>query len=220
MWGMTTMHRCLLSINSQLARQVPKAIGSLLILLMTMNSGCTNTNNVKVSDCQNFSKTIGKINTYFDKNAEQGNSLKKKNPKDVSEYKQVSKEYVTLLLEAAQTSVKTVELMQAMSLQDEQLKTFQADYLNIFKKIKEANEKLAEIAAGQSTIEITDAMIKDPKLNPQITQKYQQLDASWREKAKTLQDLDGEYNKVFDKLKAYCEQPNSSSSSPSSSPLK
>ncbi len=210
------MNRSLPPINSRLVR----AIGGLLTLLITVNSGCTN--NVKVSDCQNFSKTIGQINIYFDKNAEQGNALKKKNPKDVSEYKQVSKEYVTLLLEAAQTSLKTLELMQDMSLQDEQLKTFQSDYLSIFKKIKEANEKLAEIAAGQSTIEITDGMIKDPKLNPKITQRYQQLDASWREKAKTLQDLDGEYTKVFDKLKTYCGQPNpsSSNSTPSSSPSK
>jgi hypothetical protein len=168
MWGMKTMHRCLLSI------------GGLLVALAAVNSGCTNG---KVTDCQNFIKTNRQIDTYFAKNAEEGTALG-----------------------------KAIETIQAMSLQDEQLKTLQADYLSITKKTKGAIDKLAVISAEQSTSTITDAIVKDPKLDSKLVQKAKQLDDSFQEKVQALSLLGGEEAKVIDKVNSYCGQPNPSSS--------
>jgi hypothetical protein len=197
MWGMKTMHRCLLSI------------GGLLVALAAVNSGCTNG---KVTDCQNFIKTNRQIDTYFAKNAEEGTALGKKKFKDVAEQKQLAKEYLTFFLQSAQTSTKAIETIQAMSLQDEQLKTLQADYLSITKKTKGAIDKLAVISAEQSTSTITDAIVKDPKLDSKLVQKAKQLDDSFQEKVQALSLLGGEEAKVIDKVNSYCGQPNPSSS--------
>jgi uncharacterized protein YnzC (UPF0291/DUF896 family) len=194
---MKTMNRYLLSI------------GGLLMILAAINSGCTNG---KVTDCQNFIKTNRQIDTYFAKNAEEGTALGKKKFKDVAEQKQLAKEYLTFFLQSAQTSTKAIETIQEMSLQDEQLKTLQSDYLSITKKTKEAIDQLAVISAEQSTSTITDAIVKDPKLDPKLVQKAKQLDDSFQEKVQALGNLGGEEAKVIDKVNSYCGQPNSSSS--------
>jgi uncharacterized protein YnzC (UPF0291/DUF896 family) len=198
MWRIRKMNRSLL------------LIGNLLILVAIINSGCTNS---KITDCQTFVKTNRQVDAYFAKDAEAGTALGKKKFNGVAEQKKLAKEYLTFFLQSAQTSTKAIEIIQSMSLQNEQLKTLQADYLSITQKTKEAIDKLAIISAEQSTSSLTDAMVKDPKLDPKLVQIAKQLDESFQEKVQTLGDLGEQEAKVIDKVNAYCSQ-----SSPISSP--
>jgi hypothetical protein len=203
MWGIKIVKRYLLSS------------GGLLILLATMISGCTTG---KVADCENFVKTNRQIDTYFAKNATDGATLGQKKFNGVEEQKKLAKEYLTFFLQSAESSTKAIEAIQRMSLKDEQLRTLQADYLSITKKTKEAIDRLAVISAEQSTSKITDAIIKDPKLDVTLVAKSKQLEDDFQGKVKDLDKLGDEEGKVIDQVNAYCGQP--VPSTPKGSPTK
>jgi hypothetical protein len=195
----------------------PKAIsGLLLLLLVTMLSGCNTTG--KMADCETFVKTNRQVDAYFAKNSTDGAALGKKKFNGVEEQKKLAKEYLTFFLQSAETSTKAIAAIQGMSLKDEQLQTLQTEYLGITKKTKEAIDRLAVISAEQSTSPITDAIVKDPKLDLKLMAKSQQLDDDFQEKVKVLRELGAEEGKVIDKVNAYCGQPapsNSSTNNPS-----
>jgi uncharacterized protein YnzC (UPF0291/DUF896 family) len=235
MWGIKIVKRYLLSIadfdfardkllspkvitsgaNPPLLSLSKQAIGGLLLWLFILLSGCTTTG--KIADCETFVSTNRQVDTYFAKNTTDGANLGKKKFNGVAEQKKLAKEYLTFFLQSAETSTKAVAAIQGMSLKDEQLKKIQADYLSITKKTKAAIDRLAVISAEQNTSNITDAIVKDPKLDMKLVAKSQQLDDDFQEKVKVLGELGGEEGKVIDKVNAYCGQP-LSNSSPASSP--
>lgn len=182
----------------------PKAVGGLLILLVTMLSGCTATG--KMADCETFVKTNRQVDAYFAKNSTDGAVLGKKKFNGVEEQKKLAQEYLTFFLQSAETSTKAIAAIQGMSLKDEQLQTSQTEYLNITKKTKEAIKRLAVISAEQNTSPITDAIVKDPKLDVKLVAKSKQLDDDFQERVKVLRELGGEEGKVIDKVNAYCGQ--------------
>jgi uncharacterized protein YnzC (UPF0291/DUF896 family) len=194
---------------------LPKAIGGLLILLVTMLSGCTTT--VKMADCETFVKTNRQVDAYFAKNTIDGAALGQKKFNGVEEQKKLAQEYLTFFLQSVETSTRAIAAIQGMSLKDEQLQTSQTEYLNITKKTKEAIKRLAVISAEQNTSPITDAIVKDPKLDVKLVAKSKQLDDDFQERVKVLRELGGEEGKVIDKVNAYCGQP---VPSPTSSPAK
>lgn len=177
---------------------------SLLILLITMLSGCATG---KMADCETFVKTNRQVDAYFAKNSTDGAALGKKKFNGVEEQKKLAKEYLTFFLQSAETSNKAIAAIQTMYLKDGQLKTLQTEYLSITKKTKEAIDRLAVISAEQNTSPITDAIVKDPKLDMKLVAKSKQLDDDFQEKVKVLQELGGEEGKVIDKVNAYCGQP-------------
>jgi hypothetical protein len=229
MWGIKIVKQYLLSMAYYCRRQryakdfaqhkslSPKAIGGLLILLVTMLSGCTTTG--KMPDCETFVKTNRQVDAYFAKNSTDGAALGKKKFNGVEEQKKLAKEYLTFFLQSAETSNRAITAIQGMSLKDEQLQTLQTEYLSITKKTKEAIDRLAVISAEQNTSPITDAIVKDPKLDVKLMAKSKQLDDDFQEKVKVLRELGGEEGKVIDKVNAYCGQP-VPSNSPTSSPAK
>ncbi len=185
----------------------PKAIGGWLVLLVAvaMLSGCTTSG--KVADCETFVKTNRQVDAYFAKNSTDGAALGKKKFNGVEEQKKLAKEYLTFFLQSAETSSKAIAAIQGMSIKDEQLKTLQTEYLGITKKTKEAIDRLAVISAEQNTSPITDAIVKDPKLDVKLVAKSKQLDDDFQEKVKVLQELGEEESKVINKVNAYCGQP-------------
>jgi uncharacterized protein YnzC (UPF0291/DUF896 family) len=215
MWGIKIVKRYLLSMADYCQRQRyanvfaqplrPKAISGLIILLVTMLPGCTTT--VKMADCETFVKTNRQVDAYFAKNTMDGAALGQKKFNGVEEQKKLAQEYLTFFLQSAETSTKAIAAIQGMSLKDEQLKTLQTEYLNITKKTKEAIKRLAVISAEQNTSSITDAIVKDPKLDVKLVAKSKQLDDDFQEKVKVLRELGGEEGKVIDKVNAYCGQP-------------
>ncbi len=215
MWGIKIVKRYLLSMADYCQRQRyanvfaqplrPKAISGLIVLLVTMLPGCTTT--VKMADCETFVKTNRQVDAYFAKNTMDGAALGQKKFNGVEEQKKLAQEYLTFFLQSAETSTKAIAAIQGMSLKDEQLKTLQTEYLNITKKTKEAIKRLAVISAEQNTSSITDAIIKDPKLDVKLVAKSKQLDDDFQEKVKVLRELGGEEGKVIDKVNAYCGQP-------------
>jgi hypothetical protein len=251
MWGIKIVKRYLLSIAEYCQRQrsanrqvvskacdfaqplSPKvstsgasvAISGLIILVVAMLSGCTTTG--KIADCEAFVKTNQQVDTYFVKNSTDGAALGEKKVKGVEEQKKLAKEYLTFFLQSAETSTKAIDAIQNMSLKDNPLQTLKTDYLGIAKKTKKAIDQLAIISAEQSTIAITDAIVKDPKINIKIFAKYKQLDDDFQENAEALKQLGGEEGKIIDKVNAYCGQPSSSggstispTNSPTTSPTK
>jgi uncharacterized protein YnzC (UPF0291/DUF896 family) len=225
MWGIKIVKRYLLSMAdfdfTQHRSLSPKAVGGLLVLLVTMLSGCGTTG--KMSDCEAFVKTNRQVDAYFAKNALDGAVLGKKKFNGVAEQKKLAKEYLTFFLQSVETSNKAITAIQGMSLKDDQLQTLQSEYLSITKKTKEAIDRLAVISAEQNTSAITDAIVKDPKLDVKLVAKSKQLDDDFQEKVKILGVLGTEEGKVIDKVNAYCGQPTSGSTgsptnSPSSSP--
>jgi hypothetical protein len=215
MWGIKIVKRYLLSMADYCQRQRytnvfaqplwPKAISGLIILLVTMLPGCTTT--VKMADCETFVKTNRQVDAYFAKNTMDGAALGQKKFNGVEEQKKLAQEYLTFFLQSAETSTKAIAAIQGMSLKDEQLQTLQTEYLNITKKTKEAIKRLAVISAEQNTSSITDAIVKDPKLDVKLVAKSKQLDDDFQEKVKVLRELGGEEGKVIDKVNAYCGQP-------------
>ncbi len=188
----------------------PKVISGLLTLLVLMLSGCAG----KVADCETFVKTNRQVDAYFVKNSADGAILGKKKFNGVEEQKKLAKEYLTFFLQSAETSNKAITAIQGMSLKDEQLQSLQSAYLSITKKTKEAIDRLAVISAEQNTSPITDAIVKDPKLDVKLMAKSKQLDDDFQEKVKALRELGGEEGKIIDKVNAYCGQPAPSGSAP------
>jgi hypothetical protein len=242
MWGIKIVKRYLLSIadycerRRSANRQVviktynftqplsPKVIIG-FFLVVAMFSGCTTT--AKVADCETFIKTNRQVDAYFAKNSTDGTALGKKKFNGVEEQKKLAKEYLTFFLQSAETSTKAIEAIQSMSLKDESLQILKTDYLGIAKKTKKAIDQLAIVSAEKSTIAITEAIFKDPKLDIKLFAKYKQLDDDFQENAESLKQLGGEEGKVIDKVNAYCGQPvqngspsGSSTSNPTSSPTK
>jgi hypothetical protein len=200
---------------------LPKSIGVLLIWLVTLLSGCNTTG--KMADCETFVKTNRQVDAYFAKNTTDGATLSKKKFNGVAEQKKLAKEYLTFFLQSAETSTKAIAAIQGMSLKDEQLQTLQTEYLSITKKTKAAIDRLAVISAEQNTSAITDAIVKDPKLDIKLVAKSKQLDDDFQEKVTALGALGGEEGQVIDKVNAYCGQPtpsNSPTNSPGTPPLK
>lgn len=193
------------------------AISGLLLLVVTMLSGCTSSG--KMADCETFVKTNRQVDAYFAKNSTDGKALGEKKFKGVEEQKKLAKEYLNFFLQSAETSNKAIAAIQGMSLKDAQLQTMQTEYLSITKKTKEAIDRLAVISAEQNTSPITDAIVKDPKLDVKLVAKSKQLDDDFQEKVKVLRELGGEEGKVIDKVNTYCGQP-TPSDSPTGSPIK
>jgi uncharacterized protein YnzC (UPF0291/DUF896 family) len=194
-WGIKIVKRYLPS---------PNAVSGLVVLLAIVLSGCAATG--KMTDCETFVKTNRQVDTYFAKNAADGAALGKKKFNGVAEQKKLAKEYLTFFLQSVKTSDKAIEAIQGMSLKDEQLQTLQTEYLGITKKTKESIDQLAVISAEQNTSTITDAIVKDPKLDIKLIAKSKQLDDDFQEKVKILGELGGEEGKVIDKVNAYCGQ--------------
>jgi hypothetical protein len=226
MWGIKIVKRYLLSMANYCQRQrsandfaqhkslSPKVICG-FILVVAMLSGCTSG---KMADCETFVKTNRQVDAYFAKNSTDGAALGKKKFNGVEEQKKLAKEYLTFFLQSAETSAKAIGAIQGMSLKDEQLKTLQTEYLSITKKTKEAIDRLAVISAEQNTSPITDAIVKDPKLDVKLMAKSKQLDDDFQERVKVLRELGGEEGKVIDKVNAYCGQP-APSGNPTASPI-
>jgi hypothetical protein len=191
------------------------AIGGFMLVVILL-SGCTTTG--KMADCETFVKTNRQVDAYFAKNSTDGAALGKKKFNGVEEQKKLAKEYLTFFLQSAETSNKAIVAIQGLSLKDEQLQTLQAEYLSITKKTKEAIDRLAVISAEQNTSPITDAIVKDPKLDVKLVAKSKQLDDDFQEKVKALRELGGEEGKVIDKVNAYCGQ-SAPSNSPAGSPI-
>jgi hypothetical protein len=239
MWGIKIVKRSWLSIAKYCQRQrsanrqvvcetsdlaqPPKMLNSsavapisgVVLWVVTILSGCTTSG--KMADCETFVKTNRQVDAYFVKNSADGAALGKKKFNGVEEQKKLAKEYLTFFLQSAETSNKAITAIQGMSLKDAQLQTLQTEYLSITKKTQEAIDRLAVISAEQNTSPITDAIVKDPKLDVKLMAKSKQLDDDFQEKVKVLQELGGEEAKVIDKVNAYCGQP-SPSNSPASSP--
>ena len=182
-----------------------RAFGGLLILvLVTTISGCNSTR--KMADCEIFVKTNRQVDAYFAKNSTDGIALGKKKFNGVEEQKKLAKEYLTFFLQSAETSAKAISAIEGMSLKDQQLQTLQNKYLGITKKTKEAIDRLAVVSAEQNTSPITDAIVKDPKLDVKLMAKSKQLDDDFQEKVKVLRELGTEEGKVIDKVNTYCSQ--------------
>jgi uncharacterized protein YnzC (UPF0291/DUF896 family) len=197
------MNRYLLSIaalgQARYKSLISQAIASLLILSAMNNSACSS---VKVADCQKFVQTTTQVNTYFEKHTAQGNALGKRSFKNATEIKQLAKEYIEFFLASVKTSDRAIELIQALAVQDEQLKGYQTEYLSIIKNTKAAINQLSVISAEQSTV--TDSTLKDPR--------FLKLDAAFREKAEALGKFSGEETTLINKVNDYCGQPNPSPS--------
>jgi hypothetical protein len=165
---------------------------SCVVILASFNlPGCTS---AKVTDCNSFGKINQEIKSSFDPFQAQGRTLAAKEPKNVAEFKQLAKDYMTFSLKVSQAADKSNKSIEAMKLTDEKLKGYQTQYLALTKKIKDAYEKLSVIHAEQSTV--TDATVKD--------KKFQQLGEKVDAIAETQKSLVQEENKLLEEAGAYC----------------
>jgi hypothetical protein len=181
-------------------------IGYFAILGAIFLPACSNT---KVTECNKFAAANQEVKSFFEPHQQLSESLAKKSPKNVVEFSQLAKEYITFSLKLSQSSEKANKTISALALTDEKLKSFQTDYLALIKKNKDANDQLSVIHSEQSTI--TAATAQDPKFK-QLGEKVEAI-------AQTQQSIAQDEAKLISNINTYCGvTPTKSEAKPDSNP--
>jgi hypothetical protein len=172
------------------------------ILVAFVLPACTS---AKVTECANFGKINQEIKASFDA-VKMPDSPKSSD--EIANFKQLAKDSMNFALKVSLAAEKSSKSISGMTLTDEKLKTYQAEYLAWNKKIKDAYDKLSAIHAEQSTV--TKENVKDPK--------FLQLGENVDKIADNQKNLVAEEGKILDGIAAYCgTSVNPSSPSPSAS---
>jgi hypothetical protein len=161
------------------------------ILVALVLPACTS---AKVTECANFGKINQEIQTSFNSVQMPESNTKNDNKDAVAAFKQLAKDNMTFALKVSLAAEKSSKSIAGMTLTDEKLKTYQAEYLAWNKKIKDAYDKLSAIHAEQSTV--TKENVKDPK--------FLQLGENVDKIAENQKSLDQEQDKILEGIGTYC----------------
>jgi predicted nucleic acid-binding Zn-ribbon protein len=161
------------------------------ILVALVLPACTS---AKVTECANFGKINQEIQSSFNAVQMPESNTKNDNKDAVVAFKQLAKDNMTFALKVSLAAEKSGKSITGMTLTDEKLKTYQAEYLAWNKKIKDAYDKLSAIHAEQSTV--TKENVKDPK--------FLQLGENVDKIAENQKSLDQEQDKILEGIATYC----------------
>jgi hypothetical protein len=161
------------------------------ILVALVLPACTS---AKVTECATFGKINQEIQTSFNAVQMPESNTKNDNKDAVAAFKQLAKDNMNFALKVSLAAEKSSKSIAGMTLTDEKLKTYQADYLAWSKKIKDAYDKLSAIHAEQSTV--TKENVKDTK--------FLQLGENVDKIAENQKTLDQEQDKILEGIGAYC----------------
>lgn len=147
----------------------------------------------KTAQCQKFIKVNQQVKASLTNNQAQSQSLNRR-PKNLVEFQQLAQDFSKFFAQSAINLDKAVQLITALNLQDNQLKTLKTEYLEVTRKTGEATRKLATISEAQS--KITEKGLKD--------KSAQKLGTDFTNAIKTLGAVGKEEETLINSLNTYC----------------
>jgi hypothetical protein len=165
---------------------------------------CTST---KITECAKFGKINQEIQTSFTAVQLQEDNNKSDSKNAVAAFKQLAEDNMNFALKVSLVAEKSSKSIKGMTLTDEKLIMYQAEYYTWNKKIKDAYDKLSKIHAEQSTV--TKENVRDPK--------FLQLEENVYKNTENQKTLDQEQDKILEGIGSYCGTSVKSGPVPSSS---
>lgn len=185
---MTKNLNSMLKNNHNLA---PWILGILTTLLLT---ACGET---KVVQCNKFIQVTEKVRSSLAPYAETTQTLNKKVPKDLNGFIALARERSQHLIQWAGGIDKALQMIEDLKVQDEKLKSFQEEYINITKSTKEFTMELSKIASAQS--QFTEVDVKSGNIQ-KTGQNFENVSL------KRAASIESE-RKLMDNFNAYCSGP-------------
>jgi hypothetical protein len=175
----------MLKINHSLASWI---LGVPATLLLT---ACGET---KVVQCNKFIQVTEKVRVSLAPYAETTQTLNKKVPKDLNGFIVLAKERSQHLSQWAGRMDQALQLIEGLNIQDEKLKSFQNEYINITKLTKEFTLEQSKITSAQS--QFTEVDVKSGNIQ-KTGQDFENISLKRSVSSESEQ-------KLMDNFNAYC----------------
>ena len=175
----------MLKINHSLASLILGVLATFLLTACGEN---------KVVQCNKFAQVNEKVRFSLAKYAEKNQSLDKKVSKDLAGFTELARERSQHLSQSAIGFESALKIIESLNVQDEKLKSFKYEYINVTKSIGESTQELSKIASKQS--QSTEIDLKNGSLT-KLEQDFETISIKIANKG------DAE-KKLMDNFNAYC----------------
>ena len=185
MWCVDKNLNSMLKINHSLASLTLVFLSTLLL------TACGES---KVVQCNKFAQVNERVRVSLAKYAEKNQALDKKVSKDLAGFTVLARERSQYLSQSALGFNSALKIIEGLSVQDDKLKSFKDEYINITRSIKESTQELSKIASKQG--QSTEIDLKNGSL-PQLEQDFETVSIKIATSGKAEK-------KLMDNFNAYC----------------
>jgi predicted SPOUT superfamily RNA methylase MTH1 len=175
----------MLKINHILASLILGVLSTLLLIACGEN---------KVVQCNKFAQVNERVRVSLAKYAEKNQVLDTKVSKDLAGFTVLARERSQYLSQSAIGFNSALKIIEGLSVQDDKLKSFKDEYINITRLIGESTQELSNIASKQG--QSTDIDLKNGSLT-QLEQDFETVSIKIATSGKAEK-------KLMDNFNAYC----------------